>query len=307
MYYPILCGKMNELLALRDLANLSKENYFCPVIEPVKENLTSLVKTIEELNEKNIEPLIIINPERGDFKNQYSIITENLSDHNKDLSYLPCYKLYEINQEIPKVVKQLGKYALFFTGGITEELITQSHNAELVFINHDTAPHILKKLKNVVLCGDFFRRQQRNADYPEESAFSSLHTYYSDFPTVVGFGDYTIVGEEFSESGGPAYVVAIHAPYIDKKRFNEMFIRHYRSYDDNTPTNPGNKFLDALSQFIQELDEKTIPFVDTTGVQEFRDLHQSHHFPGLGQVKKISIKHHIETIIDFLEKDKTGF
>lgn len=42
MYYPILCGKMNELLALRDLANLSKENYFCPVIEPVKENLTSL-------------------------------------------------------------------------------------------------------------------------------------------------------------------------------------------------------------------------------------------------------------------------
>ena len=34
MYYPIFRGKLNELLALRELAILDIEKRFCPVIEP---------------------------------------------------------------------------------------------------------------------------------------------------------------------------------------------------------------------------------------------------------------------------------
>ncbi|WP_275891833.1 sce7725 family protein [Acinetobacter pittii] len=58
MYYPILRGKLNELLALRDLANLSIDKKFCPVIEPVRSTLSPLFRTIKELNDKEIEPLI---------------------------------------------------------------------------------------------------------------------------------------------------------------------------------------------------------------------------------------------------------
>lgn len=38
MYYPILRGKLNELLALRELAQLKLKN-FTPVIEPVKKDI----------------------------------------------------------------------------------------------------------------------------------------------------------------------------------------------------------------------------------------------------------------------------
>jgi len=34
-------------------------------------------------------------------------------------------------------------------------------------------------------------------------------------------------------------------------------------------------------------------------VNEFRQLHANGHFPGLGYVKKLSMKHHIETLADF--------
>ena len=61
MYYPILRGKLNELLALRELAQLELQK-FIPVIEPVKNDIKALVKTIQTLNSNAIEPYIIINP-----------------------------------------------------------------------------------------------------------------------------------------------------------------------------------------------------------------------------------------------------
>ena len=68
MYYPILRGKLNELLALRELAQLELQK-FIPVIEPVKNDIKALVKTIQTLNSNAIEPYIIINPTIGDFSN----------------------------------------------------------------------------------------------------------------------------------------------------------------------------------------------------------------------------------------------
>lgn len=64
MYYPILRGKLNELLALRELAQLELKK-FIPVIEPVKNDIKALVKTIQTLNSNAIEPYIIINPTIG--------------------------------------------------------------------------------------------------------------------------------------------------------------------------------------------------------------------------------------------------
>lgn len=299
MYYPILRGKLNELLALRQLAILELPKYFCPVIEPVREDLSGLKKTIIELNDNNIEPIVIINPLKGDFKGQFINITDSLN-HNSDLKYLPCFILHDRIESLPAEISSLSRYALFVTRGVDNQVIADSEKAELTFINHDISPNIIKKIKNVVLCGDFFKRQSKNADYPEESSFSSLHTYYDELGAV-GFSDYTITGEEFSESGGPAYVVTIHLSYIDSGRFEEMFIRHYSSYADGTPAQPGAKFLDALKKLVIDISSEKNPFVKTNALQEFLTLNNPpSHFPGLGQVKKISIKHHIETLVDYL-------
>lgn len=296
MYYPILRGKLNELLALRELAQLKLKN-FTPVIEPVKKDIKALVKTIESLNSHSIEPYIIINPIVGDFSDTPNALYEELSKFD-NISY---QILYSINQKTEHYIDFLdvGSFGLFIQKGIDQEILDFSVSSNINFIQNDTNPNIKRRIKNRVSYEDFFKKQIRNADYPKESPFSSLHSYYKD-ESNVGFADYTITGDDFSEGGGPAYVVTIHCSYIDRRRFDELFIRHYSSSNDGTPTNPGAKFIEALNLLIKDIDSKDIPFIDTNALNEFLYLHKIEHFPGLGQVKKISIKHHIETVADFL-------
>lgn len=296
MYYPILRGKLNELLALRELAQLELQK-FIPVIEPVKNDIKALVKTIQTLNSNAIEPYIIINPTIGDFSNSKLALYEELRKFD-GIGYQVLYSINE-STEIYEDFLDLGAFGLFIQKGIDQNILDFSEKSNINFIQNDTNPNIKKRIKNRVSYEDFFKKQQRNADYPKDSPFSSLHSYYKE-ESNIGFADYTITGEDFSEGGGPAYVVTIHCSYIDKNRFDELFIRHYSSENDGTPTNPGAKFKEALDLLITDIQKKEIPFIDTNALNEFIYLHSIEHFPSLGQVKKISIKHHIETVNYFL-------
>lgn len=300
MYYPILRGKLNELLALRELANISTDKMFCPVIEPVKTSLAPLFKTIKELNDEDIVPLIIINPTVGDLQGESHYILDQLEDE-LDLQYLATFAIRDDVSEVENLIIDIDKYALFIVDGLNQEIIDASREAEFTFIRSTTPPHLIKKISNVILYNDFFNKQKRNADYPIESGFSSLHSYYTTIDNVKGFGDYTTLSESYSESGGPAYVVTIHATYINEEKFEEAFIRHYSSVsDDDKPTNPGKKFLEALGFFMSDEASGKVKFSPTAGLQKFQKVYHAKHFPGLGQVKKMSIMHHIETINDYL-------
>lgn len=301
MYYPILRGKLNELLALREIAQLELKN-FIPVIEPVKTDIKALIKTIEILNFNDIEPYIIINPIIGDFSSSPNKLYEELQKINH-IHYKILYSINE-NTDIYDDFLLIKDFGLFIQKGIDQEIIDFSKKSKINFIQNDTSPNVKKLISNKVTYEDFFRKQKKNADYPKESPFSSLHSYYQE-ESNIGFGDYTITGDDFSEGGGPAYVVTIHCSYIDIKRFEELFVRHYSSKDDGTPTNPGAKFKQALNQLIDDIENNIIPFSNTTGIDEFKALHLSEHFPGLGQVKKLSIKHHIQTISIYLANQES--
>lgn len=298
MYYPILRGKLNELLALRELSELSLKN-FSPVIEPVRNNLTALIKTIQVLNDNGLIPNIVLNPNVGDFSNSKTNLFESL---NK-VENIEFNKLYSINENTQKYENflDLDTFGLFIQKGIDQNLIDFSKQSKLNFLPYDTSPIVKKFVQNKVLYEDSFKKQIRNADYPIESQFSALHSFYKDDFKSVGFGDYTITGDDYTESGGPAYVVSIHASYIDLSRFDELFIRHYSSKNDGTPTNPGAKFKEALVKLISDYQSSIVKFTKTNALNEFIELHKIDHFPGLGQVKKISIKHHIETIDTYLQ------
>lgn len=282
MYYPILRGKLNELLALRELAPL-KLKKFIPVIEPVKADIKALIKTIEILNSNSIIPFIIINPTIGDFSKS----PKNLYDGLNKFDHIKYKVLYSINEEteIYEDFLRVTNFGLFIQKGIDKEIIAFSKNSKINFLQNDTSPNVKKLISDKVIYEDFFRKQKKNADYPKESPFSSLHSYYNE-ESNIGFGDYTITGDDFSEGGGPAYVVTIHSSYIDKNRFDELFIKHYSSEDDGTPTNPGAKFREALNLLILDINNNTTPFTNTNSLKEFMYLHSIEHFPGLGQVKK---------------------
>ena len=114
-----------------------------------------------------------------------------------------------------------------------------------------------------------------------------------------GFGDFLIVGDEFSESGGPAYAVAIHLTFIDSDKDDAMFIYHFKSKRQDTPTDPAGKFAEALDAMIKKLNEPGSKVFESAAVAEFRELHAEKHYPGLGYIKKLSMKHHIETLADY--------
>lgn len=304
MYFPYLRGKQFELIAIREIADKCKANFYRPIIEPVRYNLSPLIKTIKHLNARGVSPLIIINPTVGDYKNDESELLTALNSE-EEIDYLPCIKLKDSTDAASlQLIEYTEKpFAIQIINGVDQAIIKYSQMAEYTIVNSTgTPPQALVRLKNPVLIGDFFQKKSKNSEYPNESSYSHLHATFKTTGNAVGFSDYTILPEEFIEGGGPAYVVTIHSSYINEKKFDEMYVRHYSSTDDKSPTNPAGKFIEALSKLMHDYEGKIINFEDTCGMEDFTKLNHEKHFPGLGQVKKISIKHHIETLCIYLEK-----
>jgi hypothetical protein len=309
MYCPILRSKQFELIALRELMKEPCVNSatFLPIIEPIRENIAPLIRTIKELNENQITPLVILNPAVGDFSENPSILIPELWK-NEEIKIIPCLIVKDAKLiKLDDFSVSEKEFAILAYGGVDKDLIALSKKAVFTIVEHSkTNPLAFSKLKDVIIYEDSFKKKVRNSDYEMESPFSYLHATYSQSANVKGFGDYTILPKEYAEGGGPAYVVTIHMSYINTEEFDEMYVRHYSSYSDDTPTNPQGKFLDALKKLMDDFNSSANVFKHTSGIKEFERIYDSNHFPGLGQVKKISIKHHVETICDYLVQENDG-
>ncbi len=156
------------------------------------------------------------------------------------------------------------------------------------------------KGQNQVLLRDGFERR-RNRDHPPKDFFSDLHITFEE-EGVNGFGDFLTVGDDYSETGGPAYAVAIHISFLDPTQDQAMFVHHFLSDRQDTPSDPAGKFAEALEKMIQCLDSGESHVLESKAIQEFRKLHTDRHYPGLGYVKKLSMQHHIETLADYFGK-----
>ena len=115
-----------------------------------------------------------------------------------------------------------------------------------------------------------------------------------------GFGDFLIVGEEYREAGGPAHAVAIHLTNLNKE--DDMFVMHFVSERAGSPVDPAGKFQEAIEKLVAELDRQGTLLFRSDACNEYRDLFERSHFPGLGYAKKLSMQHHLELLADFLNR-----
>ncbi len=115
-----------------------------------------------------------------------------------------------------------------------------------------------------------------------------------------GFGDFLIAGNGYSESGGPAYTVAIHLTYLDEDDL--MNIYHFKSDRNDTPTDPAGKFVEALNKLIVEVEEEGSPVYQGEAYRQYKKFYDEGHYPGLGFVKKLSMQHHIEVLSDYFSR-----
>ena len=152
--------------------------------------------------------------------------------------------------------------------------------------------------KHKVLFEDRFKKKSRNVDYAdvEDEPFSSDHIYYAQ-DGYVGFSDYSVIGDDYSETGFAPYAVAIHIVYFDAE--NNLRIHHFVSKTNDDITDPAGKFAEALEKLVEWNKSQKL---DTYGMRSFEEMYCIRKYPGLGTVKKLSIMHHLELMSQYLDE-----
>jgi len=314
MYYPYLRGKQYELILLRDNAEFLANNSIHPIIEPVKSDFAALTRAMKAINKKNVNCTLIINPQAGREPVTTSSIFQNLIGedfiNNKNLSL--GYML-DARSNISNLVSLLKKYrnvnfSIFhygYTNGkkLSTEIESFENITTHVFIDGFAGKLYQRHFKidgiKRILIRNGFKTQKKNANYPPSEHFSDLHITYPD-EGMDGFGDFLIVGDDYTETGGPAYAVAIHLTYLDID--DNMNIYHFVSDQTDSPTDPGGKFLEALEKLVKKVNKSNSLIYESNACSEYLELYQKKHYPGLGYVKKLSMQHHIELIAEFINR-----
>jgi hypothetical protein len=311
MYHPYFRGKQYELITIRELAPLLKTAGFRPIIEPVKEGLgkgpSGLEKALRAVAESGGRAIVVVNPHHGDLSG--TVVLAEMLKSTLDLPGISAGILLEPSMTLDAAIAYHKAYIahtpVFIHAGFRDAKALVAKLGKLTkdesHIFFEASGKLYQKHFNGayrVLLRDGFKRQKRNSDYDFVEPFSDLHATFTD-EGMDGFGDFLIVGDDYSDTGGPAYAVAIHLTFIDPDQDDSMQIYHFKSMRRDTQKDPAGKFGEALAEMVKTIDAPGSKVLETNAVKEFRALHEQGHFPGLGYVKKLSMKHHIETLADY--------
>ena len=312
MYFPYFRGKQYELVTIRETAELLARAGFVPIIEPVKESLSGLERALDAVVDSNGSAVLVLNPKCGDLEGRSESISELFAtkyiEHHTVLPGLILDEYTELLEIAPHIQRYPSERIALIHAGFPEaalladELEDRANVMTHVFLEDRASKLYRRRIRGGrrILIRDGFRRRV-NREHPHSESFSDLHLTY-DEESVDGFGDFLIVGDDFSETGGPAYAVAIHMTYIDSSQDEEMFVFHFVSERKDTPTDPAGKFGEALDKLVAEVNRNGTFLFRTDAVEEFIELSLRGHFPGLGYVKKLSMKHHLETLATFSQQ-----
>jgi hypothetical protein len=309
MYHPYLRGKQYELITVREMASCLAVADFRPIIEPVRNDFGGLQRALDAVRQANGHAIVIVNPQCGDLSDSGDASSDFFKQNclgvpgvsagillSQGVSLGSALKCYDAHASHTPVLIHAG---FAEPKPLAERLGSPTMDQRHIFVDRLCGKLYQKHFKGAyrALLRDGFKRM-RNADYAPVEPFSDLHATFAD-EGMNGFGDFLIVGDDYSEGGGPAYAVAIHLTFIDPDQDDAMLIYHFVSDSQDTPKDPAGKFAEALAKMIGTLNRPGSKVLETTAVAEFRALHNQGHFPGLGYVKKLSMNHHIQTLADY--------
>ena len=308
MYFPYLRGRQFELIALREYAlQRGVKNRIIPIIEPVKKTFNSLKLALPKLFEGGVKFALILNPQVGEIKEIGAIslaLNGLLSDQSK---WIPAFIVTTNYNDLKTRIGESGYNEVML---ICSES-TDSSNTDFKELalsdyvkyivskeNRILKRHISRPGKELIRLDDSFKAQKQNKDYLAitEEKFTEEHLFYLD-DGYGGFSDYTVIESEFKEGGAAPYAVAIHLTY--QKENGEIWIRHFVSTSNLDRANIQGKFAEAAEKAVAFLNEKNI---HNYASEELRGYYNNGYgtYPGLGMVKKIAIKNHLELINEIL-------
>jgi len=299
MYFPYFRGRQYELLALNELAIkqlISKK--IVPVVEPIKIS-TTLKNMIKIYKDNSLSISLVFNPAVGELC--------GMMDKIKEL----CPQCDKANL-IPSII--MNEDALSYLDNMTEysrnEIITLLSDRDFLS-DYEKAFKELSPLytlipddrqfrrsvtNNKILFENKFNKKPKNSEYPGDEFFSDDHLFYED-EGYAGFGDYSIVGDEYNESGFAPYAVAIHIVYFDKDK--TLRLGHFISNSNFDTSDVAGKFYEAVTK-LYRWTETLHPSQHTEGLNILLNHYNNKTYPGLPTLKKLSIMHHLELINRYL-------
>jgi hypothetical protein len=252
-----------------------------------------------------------MNPEVGTFVEDLNDSEECMKEITKLMSHRNIYLGYHLNfsgafDEFPQILKTFNKTieetAIFHSNlkylEIYEVLFAKKE-ARYNFIP-DKKPFLkIFTNKNGVILRDAFIKRTPNAEYlnHEVEWFSSDHLDFKE-EGYLGFSDFSIVGEAYTEKGFGAKAVAFHIVFPDDS--SELWVRHFVSDSNDDRTNPAGKFGEALYKFADWYESENMSINETEGLKELLDCYKKGNYPGLGMLKRYTIKHHLEIVGNLL-------
>ena len=315
MYFPYFRGRQYELLALKELVKnglLSKS--VIPVVEPVKlvrkdEKLIipyKMIPTFDIMVQAFIDtryPIAFIyNPTVGDLATIPKAIAP-LQTYLSAENIIPAIIINEYTSDclFDLEVNKVSKSAILTVFNNRDALSVYSNEFSSVPPRYTLFPderQIRRTVKqNKVMFEDKFNKQQKNADYSDDEFFSDDHLYFAD-EGYSGFGDYSIIGKEYTEGGWAPYAVAIHIVYFSNDK--TLRIRHFVSDSNDDTSDVARKYSEAvlkLSAWYNDGHQNQL----TLALATLIDHSKTGYYPGLPTIKKLSIMHHLELMSRYLE------
>lgn len=313
MYYPILRGRQNELIALRELATKGCLDQIIPVIEPVKATPT-LLRTLERLIEEKNVFAVVMNPVVGTFSEELSQNKTYKTEYDGILANEQAISFFYPTNDTSILPDDESRKIAFY---LDNESLGQYRSMikvrqpDTTFL--PTGSSRLRRLAKgqTVSIDSSFEAQKRNIDYRNHREdFLTEEHLFAQGEGNAGYADYSIVGREYNIGGFMPQVVALHLPFFKKSDPEEdngeqVWIRHFTSDTHDEEGRPfqdkdvAGKFHSALKNMITWLDETNDSRLETYGVEQFRELFSGEKYPGLGAAKKLSIAHHLEMMNSF--------
>jgi len=307
MYYPILRGRQNELLAIQELLRYSKlSSKVVPVIEPVKLSPT-FVNALEAFSNAAHKLILIRNPKVGSFNSdarnaknaRYLERMKNILQLEESSIHRGLYVDKTISQKVASYQERnidINSVVALCLKADGIKPYEDAFNGYSVVTMLPYAPAFRRIHAPKILTEDKFNKKARNAEYLDEDDefFSDDHLYFED--GYIGFSDYSVIGDEYNESGFAPYAVAIHIVYFDDQKV--LRVHHFVSDDNDDISDPAGKFYQALRKLHEWNKTQKL---DTIAMQQFEEIYENQSYPGLGVVKKLSLMHHLELMSRFLD------
>jgi len=222
MYYPYFRGKQYELIAIREMAETMATSGFCPIIEPVRASVSGLQRTLAAVMEAGGSAIVIVNPQFGDFQGDHRTLAD-LVQVDLDPERISAGVLLTASTTLESALRHRDantsyRPTFIHFGFLSAKALIAEEGAPTkerahVFLDDSSTGRLYRRHFREftrVLLRDGFRKV-KNADYrdSQREPFSDLHATFGE-EGMEGFGDFLVVGNTYTEGGGPAYAVAIH-------------------------------------------------------------------------------------------------